>query len=252
MFKFLNKSYPPSETRKYPGNNILDLGQGGPHVCRRGFVVGSLAFVVGCQTIGLPGEPPLPEPKPDYEAMYAATSDGDFNIPAVRYKRFDHNYLRQVADYPNSYSPGTIVVDPYAHHLYWTLNSRKALRYGIGVGKAGYAWNGKAIIRAKAEWPFWRPPQEMIKRKPHLQRYWQNGMPGGPKNPLGARAMYLWQGNEDTLYRIHGTNNPNSIGRSVSSGCIRMWHQDVIDLYKRVPRYTRVVVIGKTQDTEKV
>jgi lipoprotein-anchoring transpeptidase ErfK/SrfK len=146
--------------------------------------------------------------------------------------------------------PGTVIVDPYHNFLYWTLGNKKALRYGIGVGRAGFAWSGEALIRVKRPHPIWRPPREMIARKPSLERYWEKGYPAGLKNPLGARAMDLWQGATDTLYRIHGTNQPNSIGKSVSSGCIRMWQQDVIDLYNRVPLRTKVVVLTKETDAE--
>ena len=126
--------------------------------------------------------------------------------------------------------------------------SGRALRYGVGVGKQGFSWSGTATIRDKQEWPDWYPPKEMIQRKPELMRQvsvLQSGLgvPGGPSNPLGARALYLWQGNKDTLFRIHGTNEPWTIGQSVSSGCIRMLNQDVIDLYQRTPLGAKVVVL---------
>ncbi|ADZ71495.1 ErfK/YbiS/YcfS/YnhG family [Polymorphum gilvum SL003B-26A1] len=200
--------------------------------------------LAGCNTVGLHDQPPLPDERFDYDLAYAARKDGDFDIPAINYKAFDRRYWRQVVDYENREIPGTIVVDPQNKFLYWILSRRKALRYGIGVGKAGFAWSGDAVIRMKQEWPVWRPPKEMIARRPELARYGDDGMEGGPKNPLGARALYLWQGNVDTLYRIHGTNEPSSIGKNVSSGCIRMWHQDVIDLYARVPMNTKVIVLG--------
>ncbi len=217
----------------------------GIRLSRRAFVIGAPLALAACQTtVGLPGQPALPDETFDYAAAYGPMEDDGFKLPAINYTAFDRKFWRQVVDYDTSERAGTIVVDPYAKFLYWVLPGGKALRYGIGVGRAGFAWSGDAIIRMKREWPIWRPPREMIARKPSLERYWVDGMEGGLRNPLGARALYLWQGRVDTLYRIHGTNRPNSIGKSVSSGCIRMWQQDVIDLYARVPMNTKVVVVG--------
>ena len=175
--------------------------------------------------------------------MYAAVEDGGFKVPAIPYQDFDPRYWRQVVDYATNEKPGTIVVEPQEMHLYWVLGRGAALRYGIGVGKAGFGWSGRAKIRMKREWPTWTPPDEMIARRPHLEKY-ADGMEGGLDNPLGARSLYLWQGYVDTLYRIHGTYDSGSVGRNVSSGCIRMWHQDAIDLYARVPLQTEVLVVG--------
>ena len=161
------------------------------------------------------------------------TNDGGFSLPAIQYQNFDPKYLRQVVYYPSKYPAGTIVVDPKNKFLYLIQPGGRAIRYGIGVGRAGFAWNGEAVIRFKREWPKWFPPDEMIERDPKLEKY-RDGQEGGPRNPIGARGLYLWQGNKDTLYRIHSTNQPSSIGTNASSGCIRMWHQDVIDLYDRV------------------
>jgi lipoprotein-anchoring transpeptidase ErfK/SrfK len=144
-------------------------------------------------------------------------------------------YLRQVVQYPTSERSGTIVVDTGAHFLYFVLGDGRALRYGIGVAKSGFEWSGSHQVTRKAEWPSWTPPAEMLQRRPDLPRH----MEGGPDNPLGARALYLGS----TLYRIHGTTEPWSIGQNVSSGCIRMTNADVIDLYERVKLYTKVVVI---------
>jgi len=145
-------------------------------------------------------------------------------------------------------TPGTIVVDPPSHVLYLVQGGGQALQYEVGVGKEGYGWSGVAFVHDKQEWPDWYPPKEMIQRQPELKRYLSElqsglGMHGGPGNPLGARAMYLWQGNKDTLFRIHGTVEPWTIGKSVSSGCIRMINQDAIDLYQRASVGTRVVVL---------
>lgn len=141
---------------------------------------------------------------------------------------------RKTISYRGEYAPGTIIVRTSERKLYYVLEGGKALQYGIGVGREGFQWSGKNRVTRKAEWPSWRPPAEMIKRQPDLPRF----MPGGPKNPLGARALYI--GN--TLYRIHGTNAASTIGRAVSSGCIRMLNSEVIDLFNRVKVGARVVV----------
>ena len=146
--------------------------------------------------------------------------------------------MREIPN-PTSQPPGTIVIDTASRHLYFTQPNGQALEYGIGVGRQGFAWKGTAKVERKAEWPGWTPPVEMIKRRPDLPTH----MEGGMENPLGARALYLFQGNRDTLFRIHGTNEPDTIGKAVSSGCIRMMNGDVIDLYQRVPVGTKVVVL---------
>jgi lipoprotein-anchoring transpeptidase ErfK/SrfK len=142
---------------------------------------------------------------------------------------------RQIVPYPGKEAPGTVIVDTPHTFLYLTLGGGKAVRYGIGVGRRGFTWSGVERISRKSEWPDWIPPAEMIARQPYLPRW----VGGGPGNPLGARALYL--GNTD--YRIHGTNNPASIGTQVSSGCIRMRNDDVIDLYRRVSVGTKVIVL---------
>lgn len=152
-------------------------------------------------------------------------------------------YRRQIVDYPTMQSPGTIVVDPSNRFLYLVQGGGKALRYGVGVGRAGFEFSGTASIEDKKTWPRWTPTDDMIHRDPDLYRPWAKGMAGGPTNPLGARAMYLFKNGEDTLYRIHGTNDPESIGQAMSSGCIRMLNQDVTDLYDRVPKGAKVVVL---------
>jgi lipoprotein-anchoring transpeptidase ErfK/SrfK len=157
--------------------------------------------------------------------------------------------LRKAVYYPSTETPGTIVVDVQNRFLYSIEGSGRATRYGIGVGRQGFSWSGIATVHDKQEWPDWYPPKEMIERKPELMRQVSvlqsgYGVPGGPTNPLGARALYLWQGNKDTLYRIHGTNEPWTIGTNVSSGCIRMLNQDVIDLYRRTPVGAKVAVLA--------
>jgi lipoprotein-anchoring transpeptidase ErfK/SrfK len=149
----------------------------------------------------------------------------------------DPRFARYQIDDPTGEQPGTIVIETKARQLYLVLPGRKAMRYGVAVGDEAFGWTGTAQIARKAEWPAWNPPPEMVKRWPHV-----HPMEGGPANPLGARALYLYQGNKDTLYRIHGTNEPETIGRAVSSGCIRMRNIDVVDLYTRVGTGTKVVV----------
>jgi lipoprotein-anchoring transpeptidase ErfK/SrfK len=150
-------------------------------------------------------------------------------------RTFDPRYLKQEVEYPSNEKPGTLIVDTPNKFLYLIEGDGKALRYGIGVGRPGFSWAGVKTISAKKEWPDWRPPAEMLARRPDLPKY----MPGGPSNPLGARAMYLGS----TLYRIHGSNEPETIGHAVSSGCIRMRNEDVIDLYEKVKVGTKVIVI---------
>jgi lipoprotein-anchoring transpeptidase ErfK/SrfK len=147
----------------------------------------------------------------------------------------DARFIRQLVKYPTSEAPGTIIIDTRNTYLYLVLGNGSAMRYGIGVGRRGYAWSGVQTITNKAAWPDWTPPPEMLERQPYLPRF----MAGGPGNPLGARAMYLG----GTEYRIHGTNEPETIGTRVSSGCIRLVNEDVIDLYSRVNVGTKVIVL---------
>ncbi len=184
-------------------------------------------------------------------ATYGPVSGEPFPVPAVKLSEINRAFVRANVAYATKEPPGTIVVDPAHHYLYHVEDGGRATRYGVGVGREGFVWSGEATIKSKQEWPDWYPPKEMIERKPELKKMMSElqsgvGMHGGPKNPLGARAMYLWQGNQDTLFRIHGTVEPWTIGQSVSSGCIRMINQDVIDLYNRTPVGTRVVVLGSS------
>ena len=160
----------------------------------------------------------------------------------------DPAYRRSAVSYATRHPPGTIVVDPSEHFLYLVEPGGRALRYGVGVGGEGFGWSGVATVHSKQEWPDWRPTNEYLQRRPEVRPNLNAldnglGMVGGPANPLGARALYLWQGNKDTLYRIHGTNEPWTIGQNVSAGCIRLTNEDVIDLYERAPVGTKVVVL---------
>lgn len=164
---------------------------------------------------------PIPVPAPRVETPKVADAPG--------------RLVRQVVDYVSHQPPGTVIVDTGNTFLYLVLNDQQAMRYGIGVGRAGFAWSGEQTVARKTEWPDWRPPADMLSRQPYLPRF----MAGGPTNPLGARAMYLGE----TEYRIHGTNKPDTIGKRVSSGCIRLTNDDVTDLYERVKVGAKVIVL---------
>jgi lipoprotein-anchoring transpeptidase ErfK/SrfK len=180
---------------------------------------------------------------PAYLAMYGARTDGAFPVPAVDLRRIDPQFWRQEVQYPTSQPVGTIVVDTPAHFLYLVQAGGTAMRYGVGVGKQeALQFKGNATIGRKSEWPRWTPTGNMIRREPDRYGPYASGLPGGPGNPLGPRALYLYRGGKDTYFRLHGTVEPWSIGTNVSSGCIRLMNQDIIDLYSRVPSGTRVIV----------
>jgi len=170
----------------------------------------------------------------------------DYPIPPVNMRKIPQEFRRQVVPFDDTEWPGTIIVDPRARHLYLVLGGGEAMRFGVGVGRSGFEWSGEAEIGLKRRWPRWVPPLEMVARDEKAAK-WANGMPGGPENPLGARALYLYHNGQDTLYRIHGTNEPSSIGKNMSSGCIRMLNEDVAELYRRVPIGSRVIVLSAEQ-----
>lgn len=201
------------------------------------------ALAAACTTT--PRRDPAPEaPKVPLETMYGEMVDGGFTIPAIPVSKVQPRLFRQIVRDPTGEKPGTVVVDTKNHYLYWTLPRGDALRYGVGLGKAGFEWSGRAVIQWKRAWPTWTPPAEMIARRPELEKYSaaNGGMAPGLDNPLGARALYIFQDGVDTLYRVHGSPEWWSIGQSVSSGCVRMMNQDVIDLFDRVPNSTPIVV----------
>lgn len=191
------------------------------------------------------------------ESLYDGEGDGrdpslfpppespiDYPVERQDLSKIPPQFRRQMVAWDGPEEPGTIIVDPQRRFLYLVLDSGEtALRYGVGVGRAGFAWSGDAVVQMKRRWPRWIPPEEMVYRDERAAK-WKNGMPGGPENPLGARALYLFSNGVDTLYRIHGTNEPESIGKAVSSGCIRMLNQDIEELYLRVQIGTRVVVLA--------
>ena len=174
---------------------------------------------------------------------YLSRSDAGIEIPAIPLEKLPEGYRRQVVTYVTEQPVGTIVIHPGQKFLYLVTGRNTAIRYGISVGRAGFEWSGTAVVAETKQWPTWTPPKEMIARDPKLAKY-ADGQPGGPTNPLGARAIYLTSDGRDYGYRIHGTPDWWSIGRNASSGCIRMIQQDVIDLYGRVGPGTRVVVLN--------
>ncbi|MBO0903709.1 L,D-transpeptidase [Jiella sp. MQZ13P-4] len=177
------------------------------------------------------------------EIGYGAVTDDGFALPAIPTAKVDPQFLRQEVSYPDGaqYEPGTVVVDTANRFLYVVEANGMAMRYGIGVGRQGFSWAGDAEVHDKQHWPKWFPPAEMIDRKPELEPY-REGMQPGLTNPLGARALYLWQNGKDTLFRLHGTPEWWTIGTAASSGCIRLMNQDIVDLYNRVPLGAKVVV----------
>lgn len=218
---------------------------------RRSFLIGASAVALsGCVSTAQPPLPAKPVNKPvapsqPVPLMYQAMPEEQFPLPAVDISKVDQKFWRQEVDYPTSETKGTVIVDTPNKYLYHVLGNGRAMRYGIGVGRDGFAWAGRAVIAYKREWPRWTPPDEMVARQPALQPYSiaNGGMPPGLKNPLGARAMYIHKDGRDTLYRIHGSPEAWSIGKAVSSGCIRMLNQDVIDLYNNVRDGSTIVVI---------
>ena len=214
---------------------------------RRQFLTGTASLLAlglaGCASSGnrriADAEPVVP---PDVLATYGPLPNERFPVPAARIDLVDPQYWRQVVDDPTGERPGTVVVDTANRFLYLVRDDGKALRYGVGIGRDGFSWSGRAQIAYKREWPVWTPPSEMIGRQPELEQY-RNGMAPGLENPLGARALYIFKDGKDTLYRLHGNPDANSIGKAVSSGCVRLLNQDVIDLYERVPSRTPILVI---------
>ena len=179
----------------------------------------------------------------EYKARTDTGPDGNpIQIAAVRAAYLTDRNRRQLVPYNGTETPGTIVVDPYARVLYHVQDGGQAMRYGVAVGRAGKGFEGSATIARKASWPSWRPTDNMLRTEPELYSQFAGGLPGGMQNPLGSRALYLYQGSVDTYYRIHGTLDPSSIGKATSAGCIRMFNQDVMDLFEQIPTGTKVIV----------
>lgn len=175
------------------------------------------------------------------DVMYASFSDDGYTLPAIPYQKVPKEFRRTTVLDPTGEQPGTIVVLLAERHLYYVMPGGEAIRYGVGIGRDGFRWSGRANIQYGKKWPVWTPPPEMIARKPELAK-WSNGQPGGVDNPLGARALYIYKDGVDTGYRVHGSPEWWSIGQAMSSGCVRMINQDVIDLFNRVNGKTPIVV----------
>ncbi len=211
----------------------------------------ALLALAGCSTtsetkVASNSAPATVETSEIFTDSYSGMTDSGYALPAIPISRLDKKFHRQIVSFDTAERPGTIIVNTRERFLYYILPRGKAVRYGIGVGKQGFAWAGEAYVAWKQEWPTWHPPKEMAARKPDIAKYVEAGMGPGLNNPLGARAMYLFnEKGQDTLFRLHGTPEWASIGTAASSGCIRMINQDVIDLYRRVQpgRQTKVVVI---------
>ncbi|WP_394886988.1 L,D-transpeptidase [Mesorhizobium sp. AaZ16] len=176
------------------------------------------------------------------ELMYASFTDESFVLPEIPFEKVDPKWRRQIVVDPTGEQPGTIVVHLQERHLYWVQPGGDAIRYGVGIGKDGFVWSGRANIQYGKKWPTWTPPPEMIARRPELEK-WRGGQPGGLDNPLGARALYIFKDGQDTGFRVHGSPEWHTIGQAMSSGCVRMINQDVIDLYNRVTGKTPIVVV---------
>lgn len=187
-------------------------------------------------------QPAQPQYDPFYVNMYGPMPNEKHPVPAVDLRYLKPEYYRRVVDDPTGERPGTIVVDTSSRYLYLVREGRQAVRYGAGIGRAGFEWSGRGYINHKREWPVWTPPAAMIQREPHLEE-WRNGQPGGLDNPLGARALYIFENGRDTIYRVHGSGEAWTIGDAVSSGCVRLLHQDIIDLYDRVAQGTPILVV---------
>lgn len=231
-------------------------------ISRRSVLAAASASLASAALAGCTTPPRLrreaPEPPPQEAdlgpavSMYAAVNDGGHAIPAIPIEKIDRRFHRQIVPDPTGERVGTVVVDTSNHFLYVVRPFRRAVRYGVGLGRQGFEWSGAGVIEWKQHWPRWHPPEEMIERQPELEKYsteydpvtkeWKGGMPPGVNNPLGARALYIYQDGKDTLFRLHGSPEWWSIGKSVSSGCVRLMNQDVIDLYDRVAEKSPIVV----------
>jgi lipoprotein-anchoring transpeptidase ErfK/SrfK len=188
--------------------------------------------VSGCSTFG---------PYKVFSSDYGSRTDAGYRLPSIPIYKVDKKYHRQIVAYDGGEKPGTIIVDTGEKYLYFVLPDGEAVRYGIGVGREGFEWKGTARVAAKREWPVWTPPAEMIRRQPELAKF-RGGMKPGITNALGARALYLYNKRGDTGYRLHGTPEWASIGKAMSSGCIRLMNQDIIDLYNRAEVGAKVIV----------
>lgn len=218
---------------------------------RRRFIAGGVSLMslslAGCasfQSGTMMENHPEPEIRvpAHVRAMYAAVPGEQFPVRASRIELVPPRYWRQDVANTTGQAPGSLVVDTAARFLYHVKTGGRATRYGVGIGRAGFEWSGKAHVAYKRAWPKWTPPSDMIAREPELEQY-RHGMAAGPDNPLGPRTLYIHQGNVDTLYRIHGNSDESTIGEAVSSGCVRLLPQDIIHLYNEVRSGSALLVI---------
>lgn len=223
------------------------------HLDRRFFLAGGASLLTsalaGCATTASTNIPAAMTDKngrrqvpADVVSMYAAVTDDRFPIRASNMELVPERYWRQNVPNPTGEPAGSVIVDTADRFLYHVHDDGSATRYGVGIGAAGFAWAGRAHIAYKREWPTWTPPSDMIRRHPELEIY-RNGMEPGPDNPMGPRALYIHQGNRDTLYRIHGNPDERTIGQAISSGCVRMLPQDIIHLYNEVRSGSPLLVV---------
>ncbi|MEL7389828.1 MAG: L,D-transpeptidase [Pseudomonadota bacterium] len=219
-------------------------------ISRRRFLAGGMTTVLaGCSVdlaerrsgLRLEVVPQVNKEQFDPQVIYASIQDGDYTLPAVGLNKLKPQFRRQIVRSPVGSRPGNVVVDLAQAHLYFIQANGFAVRYGIGIGREGFGWSGLGVINHVRSWPKWTPTPSMLSRHPELRVY-RGGMAGGLENPLGARALYIYQNGQDTLYRVHGTPEWWTIGRAMSSGCIRMLNQDVIDLSQRVDANARILV----------
>jgi len=219
-------------------------------VDRRGVLAGIAVLLGGCATQGGVGFFPLGDPA--LAGAYGPRLDHGHEIPGLDLAKIDPSLLRRQVAFVGPYRPGTIVVNIGERRLYFVEPGGVATRYAVGVGRnEALNFRGRAVIGRKAEWPHWTPTPDMIRTMP-IYRHYVNGLPGGIGNPLGARALYLYRDGRDTYFRLHGTNEPDTIGTKVSSGCIRLFNQDIIDLYNRAPVGTPVVVLQEGEEPRAV
>lgn len=184
----------------------------------------------------------LPPPEPVFLEGYGPLEDDGYHLPGIPTEYLEGANHKVLIQYPGDEEPGTIEIDPFAKFLYYVLEDGTALRYPIAVGREGKGLRGTTVIRRKAEWPGWTPTANMLRTEPEVYGPFAGGIPGGLASPLGARALYLYRGGKDTYFRIHGTNDLGSIGNSGSAGCIRLFNQDIIDLFDRIEMGTKVVI----------
>lgn len=228
------------DTRNAGAGSMKGVDGSEGRVSRRSFLIGAAASAGALGLAGCASTDGLT--LAEAQKLYGPVPTEKFPIPASDISKVDPKYFRQTVRYETKEAPGTIIVDPKNYFVYRIEEDGMATRYGANVGRDGFLWNGDAYVGRKGEWATWTPPKEMIKRQPEVAKY-AGGMPGGLENPLGARTLYLYQNGQYTLYTIYATSDPDSIGKGVTSGCVGLLTQDMLDLYSRTPVKTKVVVL---------